>query len=42
MTPQEEKTIAIRPTEDAQAYDFYLRGRNYLRRENLEYALSDV
>ena len=40
MTPQEEKTIAIRPTEDAQAYDFYLRGRNYLRRENLEYALQ--
>jgi non-specific serine/threonine protein kinase len=40
MTPQEEKTIAIRPTEDAQAYDFYLRGRNYLRRENLDYALQ--
>jgi serine/threonine protein kinase/Flp pilus assembly protein TadD len=40
MTPQEEKTIAIRPTEDAQAYDFYLRGRNYSRRENLDYALQ--
>jgi serine/threonine protein kinase/Flp pilus assembly protein TadD len=40
MTPQEEKTIARRPTEDAQAYDFYLRGRNYLRRENLDYALQ--
>jgi len=40
MTPQEEKTIAHRPTEDAQAYDFYLRGRNYLRRENLDYALQ--
>ena len=40
MTPQEEKTIALRPTEDPQAYDFYLRGRNYLRRENLEYALQ--
>ncbi len=40
MTPQEEKTIAIRPTEDAQAYDFYLRGRNYSRRENLDYAFQ--
>ncbi|MGA7885018.1 MAG: protein kinase [Acidobacteriaceae bacterium] len=40
MTPQEEKTIAIRPTEDPQAYDFYLRGRNYTRRENLDYALQ--
>ncbi len=40
MTPQEEKTIALRPTEDPQAYDFYLRGRNYARRENLDYALQ--
>jgi non-specific serine/threonine protein kinase len=40
MTPQEEKIIAVRPTEDAQAYDFYLRGRNYLRRENLDYAFQ--
>jgi TolB-like protein len=27
-TPQEEKTIARRPTENSQAYDFYLRGRS--------------
>jgi non-specific serine/threonine protein kinase len=40
LTPQEEKTIARRPTEDPQAYDFYLRGRNYTRRENIEYALQ--
>ncbi|HEY6448026.1 MAG TPA: protein kinase [Acidobacteriaceae bacterium] len=40
LTPQEEKTIAKRPTEDLQAYDFYLRGRSYSRRENIEYALQ--
>ena len=40
MTPQEEKIIAVRPTEDPQAYDFYLRGRSYLRRENLDYAFQ--
>ena len=40
LTPQEEKTIAHRPTEDPQAYDFYLRGRSYTRRENIDYALQ--
>jgi serine/threonine protein kinase/Flp pilus assembly protein TadD len=40
LTPQEEKTIARKPTENPQAYDFYLRGRNYTRRENLDYALQ--
>jgi serine/threonine protein kinase/thioredoxin-like negative regulator of GroEL len=40
LTPQEEKTIARRPTENSQAYDFYLRGRSYTRRENIEYALQ--
>jgi non-specific serine/threonine protein kinase len=40
LTPQEEKTIARRPTENAQAYDFYLRGRSYARRENVDYALQ--
>src|SRR5580658_2135460 len=40
LTPQEEKTIARRPTEDPQAYDFYLRGRSYSRRENIDYALQ--
>ena len=40
LTPQEEKTIAKRPTEDPQAYDFYLRGRGYTRRENIDYALQ--
>jgi len=40
LTPQEEKTIARKPTENPQAYDFYLRGRSYTRRENLDYALQ--
>jgi serine/threonine protein kinase/Flp pilus assembly protein TadD len=40
LTPQEEKTIARKPTENPQAYDFYLRGRSYTRRENIEYALQ--
>jgi serine/threonine protein kinase/Flp pilus assembly protein TadD len=40
LTPQEEKIIARKPTENPQAYDFYLRGRNYTHRENIEYALQ--
>ena len=40
LTPQEEKTIARKPTENPQAYDFYLRGKSYTRRENMDYALQ--
>ena len=40
LTPQEEKTISRRPTENPLAYDFYLRGRSYMRRENLDYGLQ--
>ena len=40
LTPQEEKTIGQKPTENTQAYDFYLRGRSYTRRENMDYALQ--
>jgi serine/threonine protein kinase/Flp pilus assembly protein TadD len=40
LTPQEEKIIARKPTENPQAYDFYLRGRSYTRRENTDYALQ--
>ena len=40
LTPQEEKTIARKPTENTLAYDFYLRGRSYARRENMDYALQ--
>ncbi len=40
LTPQEEKVIAKKPTANPQAYDFYLRGRNYLRQKQFEYALA--
>ena len=40
LTPQEEKTIARKPTENPQAYDFYLRGRSYAHRENMDYGLQ--
>jgi TolB-like protein/thioredoxin-like negative regulator of GroEL len=32
LSPQEEQTIARKPTENARAYDYYLRGRAYARR----------
>jgi non-specific serine/threonine protein kinase len=40
LSPQEEKVMARKPTENAQAYDYYLRGKSYTRRENLDYALQ--
>jgi len=40
LTPQEERIIARKPTENPQAYDFYLRGRSYTRRENVDYGLQ--
>ena len=40
LTPQEEKKIARKPTENPQAYDFYLRGRSYTRQQNLDFALQ--
>jgi len=40
LSPQEEKTIARKPTENPQAYDFYLRGRSYTRQQNVEFALQ--
>ncbi len=40
LTPQEEKNFARKPTENPQAYDFYLRGRSYSRRENIDYGLQ--
>ncbi|HYY70387.1 MAG TPA: protein kinase [Terriglobales bacterium] len=40
LSPQQEKTIARKPTENLQAYDYYLRGRSYARRENLDFALQ--
>ena len=40
LTPQEEQIIAKKPTENAEAYDYLLRGRNYARMANLEFALQ--
>jgi hypothetical protein len=40
LSPQEEQTIARKPTENLEAYDFFLRGRNFTRRQNREFALQ--
>jgi len=43
LTPQEQKALATKPTEDLQAYDLYLRGKSYARRltrQDLEFALQ--
>jgi serine/threonine protein kinase/Flp pilus assembly protein TadD len=40
LTPQEDKIIARKATENPLAYDFYLRGRNYSRRQDFDYALQ--
>ncbi|MEO7659606.1 MAG: protein kinase [Pyrinomonadaceae bacterium] len=43
LSPQEQEALAARPTENLQAYDLYLRGRNYARRlgrQNLQVALQ--
>jgi adenylate cyclase len=41
LSPQEEKAIARKQTENPQAYDYYLRGRQYFhqfRRKSFDYA----
>jgi serine/threonine protein kinase/Tfp pilus assembly protein PilF len=43
LSPQEQEALATKPTESAQAYDLYLRGRAYARRQvrqDLEFALQ--
>jgi non-specific serine/threonine protein kinase len=43
LSPQEEKALAAKPTENLQAYDLFLRGRNYARRmsrQDLDFALQ--
>jgi non-specific serine/threonine protein kinase len=40
LSPQEEKIIARKPTDNPQAYDFYLRARSYTRQQNVEFALQ--
>lgn len=32
LSPQEQQALKAKPTENTQAYDLYLRGRNYARR----------
>jgi serine/threonine protein kinase/cytochrome c-type biogenesis protein CcmH/NrfG len=39
LSPQEERVIARKPTDNPIAYDFYLRGRSYTRRFELDFAL---
>jgi len=43
LTPEELEALAIKPTENLQAYDLYLRGKRYARRQTrqeLEFALQ--
>jgi len=40
LSPQEKKALERKPTENLLAYDYYLRGRAYTRRENTEVALE--
>jgi serine/threonine protein kinase/Flp pilus assembly protein TadD len=43
LSPQEQQALAAKPTENLQAYDLYLRGRNYARRvgrQDLQFALQ--
>ena len=40
LSPQEERTIARKPTENSNAYDYFLRGRSYMRRQSLDFALQ--
>src|SRR6476620_1796705 len=43
LSPQEQKALSAKPTENLQAYDLYLRGRNYARRvgrQDLQVALQ--
>ena len=43
LSPQEQKALSAKPTENLQAYDLYLRGRNYARRvgrQDMQFALQ--
>ena len=43
LSPQEENAIAEKPTENLQAYDYFLRGRSFARRgtrTDLEFAMQ--
>jgi serine/threonine protein kinase/tetratricopeptide (TPR) repeat protein len=43
LSPQEQEALAAKPTENLQAYDLYLRGRNFARRvgrQDMQFALQ--
>src|SRR4029079_2254961 len=43
LSPQEQQALSAKPTENLQAYDLYLRGRNYARRvgrQDMQFALQ--
>ncbi|HEY3927701.1 MAG TPA: protein kinase [Candidatus Koribacter sp.] len=40
LSSHEQNNIAKKPTENSTAYDYFLRGRSYTRRESLEYAIQ--
>ncbi len=43
LSPQEQKALAAKPTENLHAYDLYLRGRNFARRvgrQDMQFALQ--
>jgi non-specific serine/threonine protein kinase len=43
LSPQEQQALSAKPTENLQAYDLFLRGRNYARRvgrQDLQFALQ--
>lgn len=43
LSPQEQKALASKPTENLQAYDLYLRGKSYarrLQRQDMEFAVQ--
>jgi non-specific serine/threonine protein kinase len=43
LSPQEQEALAVKPTENLQAYDLYLRGKSYARRmtrQDSEFALQ--
>ena len=43
LSPQEQAALAVKPTDNLQAYDLYLRGKSFVRRltrQDLEFALQ--
>jgi non-specific serine/threonine protein kinase len=43
LSPQEQAALAVKPTDNLQAYDLYLRGRSYARRltrQDMEFAFQ--